>query len=212
MTIIRSAHPADIPAIARIHVAAWHETYRGTLPDATLASLNVRDREQVWRQALTDQPGFRDVVVAERSGRVIGFASGGLAWDAALGMEAEIEALYVLKREQLRGAGTRLIGALARSLADHGLRSAGLWVARDNLAAIAFYRTLGGRVVGSAIRAFGGVAVPSIAIVWPDIEELALWDDPQPVRLAPRRKPAEGDGRWQGAAGRAGLRDARPAA
>ncbi len=212
MTTIRRAHPSDIPAIARIHVASWRETYRGTLPDRMLASLTVRDREATWRGAMTDHPGFRDVVVAERRGQVVAFGSCGLAWDSALGMEGEIEALYVLKREQLRGVGTRLMGAMARAMLDHGLRSAGLWVSRDNLAAIAFYRTLGGRVVGSAIRSFGGMAVPSVAVIWPDLHELAAWDDPEPLSPAPRRKPAEGDGRWPRAAARADRRDARPSA
>lgn len=209
MTIaIRHADQRDLPAIAAIHVDCWRETYRGILSDDLLQALDPRDREAHWRAAMREGAGFRDILVAEERGRLIGFASGGLAWDADLGVEAEVEAIYVRKRDQLRGAGTALMGTMAQSMAGHGLRSAGLWVARGNIAAISFCLTLGGRIAGSGPRAIGGAAVPSVALVWSDLRRLAAhdeaaWDVPmQPPMPGLPRKPAADGARWRAAAAR----------
>ena len=35
---VRRAGPEDAPAIAAIHVTAWHETYTGLLPDTMISS------------------------------------------------------------------------------------------------------------------------------------------------------------------------------
>ena len=50
---IRDATPADIPAIARIHVDSWRTTYRGLMPDDLLAGLSYERRERQWAQAIT---------------------------------------------------------------------------------------------------------------------------------------------------------------
>jgi ribosomal protein S18 acetylase RimI-like enzyme len=40
---IRSASRDDAEAIARVHVQAWQETYRGMVPDGLIAALYLRD-------------------------------------------------------------------------------------------------------------------------------------------------------------------------
>lgn len=207
---IRAAQADDLPQIARLHVASWRESYRGILPEAVMQGLDAGSRETMWRQAMADGSGRRDLVLAERFaksvGETIGFASCGEAWDATLGVDGEIEAVYVLNRFQYRGIGTRLMGALGSAMTARGMRSAGLWVARDNLAAVAFYRALGGLVIGTHMRPLAGLSLPVVGIVWPDLSELALWDDPEPGARRPYA-PAEGDAQSRPAGPRKGRLD-----
>lgn len=215
---IRIAETSDVPDIARLHVASWHESYRGILPEETLRGLDAASRATMWRSAMTDGHGGRDIVLAERlakvsasapesgRGEAIGFASCGEAWDTALGVDGEIEAVYVLNRFQYRGIGTRLMGALGSAMLARGMNSAGLWVARDNLAALAFYRALGGIVIGTYVRPLAGLSLPAVGVVWPDLSELALWNDPEPGSRRPYA-PAEGDAQSRRAVPRKGRLD-----
>src|SRR5690348_16129320 len=80
--IVRAAVPADVVAMAALHVRAWRATYAGLLPDEFLAGLKVEEREARWRQSLTAPevaPAERVILVAERAGTVIGFVAAGHA-------------------------------------------------------------------------------------------------------------------------------------
>ena len=79
MTIIfdvRRAEPADAPSMARVHVDAWRETYRGLMRDAVLDDPALLSwRETFWAAALTD-PRYdqNTVAVASYGGTLIGIA------------------------------------------------------------------------------------------------------------------------------------------
>ena len=79
--ILRPAHRGDAPRLARAHVQAWRETYRGLMPDAVLDRQTVEGRAAMWRQALDpDRPDDgRFTLLLEEAGEVVGFASGGPA-------------------------------------------------------------------------------------------------------------------------------------
>ncbi len=63
---IRDAAEADVQAIARVHVAAWRESYAGLIRPDILAGLSVEDRGRMWRSALAEpRPGFRLVIEGE---------------------------------------------------------------------------------------------------------------------------------------------------
>lgn len=44
---IREANCADAAAIARVHVASWHMTYRGIMPDSVTDVFTVEHRQRV---------------------------------------------------------------------------------------------------------------------------------------------------------------------
>src|SRR5262245_31583704 len=101
MTVtVRLAEREDVAAIARLHVVAWHETYRGLIPDHALAEMRIATRERLWLRLFENDPTDRVLLVAERRGEIIGFAAGGPARDARLRADGEVLALYVLKRAQ----------------------------------------------------------------------------------------------------------------
>jgi ribosomal protein S18 acetylase RimI-like enzyme len=81
------------------------------------------------------------VVVAERNGEVIGFASGGDSRDADGQGEAEVYAVYVSPEEWGEGSGRELMNALEGLIANG--RSVSLWVLAENRGAIGFYDAIG---------------------------------------------------------------------
>jgi len=76
---VRPARIEDIPAMARVHVRSWQQTYRGLMSDEILDDPGfVSRRERLWTAALSDEryANYR-VAVAEHCGKVVGIAMAG---------------------------------------------------------------------------------------------------------------------------------------
>jgi hypothetical protein len=73
---LRRADPDDARAIAQVRIDAWRTTYRGMIPDAYLAAMNVDESEAMWRRVLAAGPNPASVFVAVDSANVVGFACG----------------------------------------------------------------------------------------------------------------------------------------
>ena len=53
---VRAARAEDVPAMARVIVRSWQETYRGVMPDRVLDDPGfVGARERFWTAALVDE-------------------------------------------------------------------------------------------------------------------------------------------------------------
>lgn len=170
---IQTATQDDAMAIATMHVASWRETYMGLMPQAMLDSLLVEDQAARWTRILAkaDQAVF----IAERDGAAIGVASSGKQRDERLraqGFTGEISAIYVLRNEQGKGVGRRLMAAAALSLCGHGHRAASLWVLQDNQPARRFYERLGGQVCGKRDDWRESVTFIELAYGWRDLSAL----------------------------------------
>ena len=133
---LRKATQADAAALGALHVASWHETYTGVIPDEMLAGLSVDARTAMWSKILgvRDEFGRAAVFVAEDNGRVIGFGACGWQREDALtnkGFSGEFGAIYVLRSHQRRGAGRSIIAAMSKELSAAGHTAACLWVLRQ---------------------------------------------------------------------------------
>lgn len=174
---LRKATQADAAALGALHVASWHETYTGILPDEMLAGLSVDARTAMWRKIL-DQPeelGSVAVVVVEDKGRVIGFGSCGHQRDEALadaGFSGEFSAIYVLRSHQGRGVGRSVMAAMSSDLSAAGHAAASLWVLRENNTARAFYHRLGGILVSEKIEERPKGTLIEDAYGWRDLSSL----------------------------------------
>lgn len=164
---IRSAVASDAPAIARVHVRAWRESYRGLVPDATLDALDEAERRARWEDLFSRGTM---TFVAEAGDDVVGFASVGAAREWAGPESGELYALYVLERAKRRGVGSALLAAGARRLLAEGHASMMLWVLARNASARAFYEASGGRVAGARVDDDG---LDKVAYAWPDLRPLA---------------------------------------
>lgn len=171
--MIRRAKPADAAGIAQVHIASWRSSYTGIIPDHYLDTLDVDDREQVWRQRLED-PGHKpSVFVAETEpGKVVGFGAVGSEVDGTPGFDAELYALYLHQSVQRQGIGRELFTTCARHAANEGHQSLLVWALVQNNPARAFYEMMGGRIIAEKIISIGGTELLEVSYGWPDIHTL----------------------------------------
>lgn len=160
---VRHAGPTDAEGIAQVHVATWHTTYRGLLPNDFIDVNTLERRTRFWQKVLTRDD--RLALVVESRGRIVGFALSGATLTPDLGFAGELYALYVLRDQQRRGFGRLLFDASRSGLAAGGFPTMMLWVLADNPAAH-FYKHLGGRFLASRIEEFGGARLEELAYGW----------------------------------------------
>jgi ribosomal protein S18 acetylase RimI-like enzyme len=174
---IRIAAADDAQGLASMHVASWHETYAGILPEKMLASLSVEARAAAWAKIMREPATERSTVVyaAEHEGTIVGFGSCGAQRTESLakrGYDGEVSAIYVLREFQKRRIGIRLFRAMSLDLMRREFKAVALWVLRDNLRARRFYERYGGRVIAEREDVRDGTVLIDLAYGWPDLKEL----------------------------------------
>lgn len=167
--MIRPATPSDAPAIARVHVDSWRETYAGIVPSDFLDGLSYERREQMWRGGLENPNWSGQMLVAEVQNKVVGFVAGGKPQKLENQFDCELWAIYLLKVAQGQGLGRDLFDSFAKSMHTQGHRSMVLWVLRDNPTAN-FYRHLGGIKVAETELEIGGKKLLEDAYGWDNLE------------------------------------------
>lgn len=172
---IREATTADIPGIAKVHVASWQTTYRGMMPESYLAGLSVEESERNWTRYIGAPAPATVICVAEDEGAqvpVVGFAAGGPRRDGDPRYAGELYAIYLLKVAQGQGVGQQLVRAVAERLARAGISSMLVWVLEANPSR-RFYEALGG-VLLSERQSFvvAGMPLAEVSYGWPRIADL----------------------------------------
>ncbi|MDZ5648267.1 GNAT family N-acetyltransferase [Nitrospirillum sp. BR 11828] len=177
--LVRPATVADAAAIARVHVASWRTTYPGQLPDDYLVGLSPEGHAQRWRGLLAGRQRRTFVAVGENIAAdglpatgVVGFATCGAQRTEIRGYEGEFYAIYLYDHAQNQGHGRRLMAAMATELMSSGMRSACVWVLRDNPARW-FYERLGGSRLAEQPITFAGARLTEVAYGWLDLAPLA---------------------------------------
>jgi GNAT superfamily N-acetyltransferase len=163
--VIRPSQKNDIPAISRVYVQTWQETYLGVVPYGYLYAMSAPELEQEF---FTEQHSKQAVsYVAEDAGRIIGFISGGYERQGDTIYNGEIYALYVLKNCQRQGIGTKLVSALAARLNHFGIYSMLVWVLIQNPYR-RFYEKLNGMYLRNHRMPFAGEVIDVAAYGWLD--------------------------------------------
>lgn len=163
--MIAAATVTDARAIGIVHVLAWHETYRGIVPDDILAGLDPAARAERWHRVISTEGG---VFVLRDGKRILGFAAAGPNRDEALPQQGEIYTIYLLSEAQRQGHGRRLMAAMATDLLARDIGSVALWVAGANTAACRFYERLGGVMIAERTEQRGTWSLPCVAYGWHD--------------------------------------------
>jgi GNAT superfamily N-acetyltransferase len=170
----RQAVTADSRAIASLHADSWRRHYRGAYLDSYLDREVDADRQAEWSYRLTRPAPDRLTMVADLGGAVVGFAYTILDFDPRWG--AYLDALHVRHDLKRRGIGAQLMARTARAIARRR-PSTGLylWVLEQNIAAQAFYQTLGGRCIECELSGPfpGGGYAYSYRYAWLDLSRLA---------------------------------------
>jgi len=105
-----------------------------------------------------DEPGSRVAAAVDKSGRMVGLATAGVARDPDALTAWELYSINVVEHHQGSGLADDLMSVTA------GDRDLTLWVVRENTRAQAFYRRYGFGVEG-ATKAHEGTGAPEIRMV-----------------------------------------------
>ena len=160
---IRDATPDDVPALARLHVDTFTETHRGGVSGGPTYEL----RKSQWRQAFENlDDSWFCLVVVDTGGQLVGFAKGTLHDGGIPGFMGELNKIYLLRRVQRQGLGTRLLCAVATRFLAQGVTSM-LLFGDAALPANHFYEAFAAeRLVGPRGEFNGGYG-------WRDLHSLA---------------------------------------
>jgi GNAT superfamily N-acetyltransferase len=171
---VRPAGIGDAPALARVRLETWRTSYRGLIPEAAIAGMDIDEETARWDERLrSPQPGIFLFVaeVSPTSGpgltaaipTAAGFCGGGADREADPDYSGELYAIYVLQAYQGQGVGRTLVRAAVEALRQHGHQSMLIWVLRDNQPARRFYEALGGKAVRERSIEIGGAPLPEVA-------------------------------------------------
>jgi GNAT superfamily N-acetyltransferase len=153
---VRRATINDAPALARVHIQSWLETYAGLMPRSLLDRITVEGRQRQWEQAFRHD---NDVLVADRDDDIVGFASIGSPRDPDV--DLELFTLYLLKAHQGRGIGKALWDAALETARTRGANTLGLWVLETNPTR-GFYEHQGGVPSAHKLETIRGFEVAEV--------------------------------------------------
>lgn len=164
--LIRPAQLADVEGIVQVHVASTEDSY------APLArawpAVDWQQRRAHWAELVTaglESSTQRVDVVAELAGKVVGFASGGVAREPAHGAEVELYVIHVSPDHRARGVGSLLWSETCRRLRGAGLRS--MYVSTlAELRCCSFYQQKGGVELSRRPRPFHGAERTEVIYLW----------------------------------------------
>lgn len=163
----REASIADCPAVARVHVRSWRESFVGIVPQSFLDKMSVEKRTEAFAGRFSD--GSYKMYVAEAAGGdIVGFADFGEARDSVEGYEAELYAIYLAPEYQGKGVGAGLFKRVVDALVRSGKRSLYL-LALEVSPYRSFYEKMGGRVIGSMEKEIEGVMFNVLVYGWNDL-------------------------------------------
>jgi ribosomal protein S18 acetylase RimI-like enzyme len=171
--ILRHAKTSDARDIARVFVNSWRDAYAGVLPQRYLVGLSVDLTAQRWRIRLSrGDPGASTFVAEDPTAGLVGYGNCGVKrTPLPAGMDGEFYELYVDPAAQGRRVGRALMSEMAAHLVARRMRSACVWVLRDNPARW-FYHHLGGRTVAEGSIRYAGAQLSQVAYAWPDLASL----------------------------------------
>ena len=137
MMSIRSAEPADVPAMLAIYDRYVRET--------AVSFEYVTPSEQEFRSRLQEHIAFYPWLVWEEDGQVLGYAYAGRPFErAAYAWNAEISC-YLDERIHGKGVGRALYAELEAILLRQGIRRVYAVITSANQNSLAFHRALGYR-------------------------------------------------------------------
>jgi GNAT superfamily N-acetyltransferase len=143
---IREATPADVPAIAKVHVLSWKESFVGIVPDPFLEKLTIENRIEAFGKRFGEANYQMYVAELENAG-VVGFADAGDPRYDVGDYDAELYAIYLFREFQGKGIGRLLFERIKQFLIERGKTSMYL-LALEVSPYRPFYEKMGGKLVG----------------------------------------------------------------
>jgi GNAT superfamily N-acetyltransferase len=163
--MIRLATSADAWAIARVHVLSWQTGYRGLVSDSVLDNLSIERRAEFWARVFARPLADQRTFVADFSGDVRGFVTGGRCRDKDSPTSGELQAIYVLPEQWDTGTGSALHQVCIDALRADAFTDATLWMVEGNNRALRFYGKHGWKHDGTRkVQEFDGATMNEIRL------------------------------------------------
>ncbi|MEU8244797.1 GNAT family N-acetyltransferase [Nonomuraea sp. NPDC048916] len=184
---IRSGTKDDAEHIAELHTRSWLTAYAEIMPASYLNGPLLHERKAMWSTRLAtvtaEQDHTRCLLVTVDGNALLGFAY------LAVGTDGRIllDNLHVQPERKQSGIGRQLVyHAFGWASEQHPDKTVYLEVLRDNVAAITFYRRLGGHPTKEFMERFpAGFELPVVEYTWgPDIVRILADNRPTTDRLA----------------------------
>ena len=166
---IRPATLGDAEGIARAHTASWRTSYRGILPDAVLARIDVDQRSSSWRHVLQDPSVVTLVAYDVTHHDIVGFCNAGRSRGptrSASRYAGEVYTIYIEHYAKRHGLGREMFELVTDWLRARQLGSLIIWVLDNNHHARRFYEAMGGRAASRMASTVSGFPVVELAYVW----------------------------------------------
>ncbi len=146
---IRRATPADVDAIATMHLASWLAAYRGLVSDEYLDGVTHDNRVDRWARTFgPEEVEATETTLAVEGTRILGLCSFGPRVEPRATTVGEIYSLHVDPNVWRQGIGRLLLDDALLRLQTRGFTRVVLWVLRDNENARRFYAARGWLVTG----------------------------------------------------------------
>jgi GNAT superfamily N-acetyltransferase len=165
---VRDAREPDAVPVTRVQIASWQCVFDGIFTPDQLTSLAGAAPvwEERWRDAITNPPTSRHrilVAVTEGTRDVVGFASVGPATDEDRWprTDAQLYELRVIPDQTRQGHGSRLLHAVASTLADDGFQTVSTWVSSADDALRQLLESSGWAADGARAELDVGVTLPT---------------------------------------------------
>lgn len=180
---IRPLTPNDLPAVARLYLAAAQQAYAAFYPPHLLA-------ETCWQETLAEYRSWYAWPypplgsIAEEDGNLLGFGMGGRIeqdpneLEAPLGYDSEIYKLFVHPQQQRRGIGKALLRDLGQRIAALGCKRILIWSYTQS-ASTQYYQALGGKIIRQTTYNPGGIDLPVCVLGW-QLTDLLAAVSPRP--------------------------------
>lgn len=175
MTVDIAISPAsadDVADMARLHRAIWCDTYRDLAPADVYRALDEDYRRVRWADLFANPRKDQRILLAVQGERLVGIGAIAAPSEPAFGERGEIKLLYVDSAIKRQGLGRRLMREMAREFASMGYSAVGLGVVVGNEPAIAFYRALGGKLVGRYVDPGPLWRSDNLIFAWDDLSLL----------------------------------------
>ncbi|MGB8193472.1 MAG: GNAT family N-acetyltransferase [Chitinophagaceae bacterium] len=160
--IIREATPADVPAIAQLHVETFNETHAPVFKDGPKYEI----REHQWKEIFNSPGNWFCLVIQNERGELVGFAKAHPYTHNDLpDFSGELNKIYLLRKYHRLGLGKKLLCQVAERFLNQGVSSMLLFGEAHN-PTNRFYETLGAEKLFAANGEFHG------GYGWRDLKQL----------------------------------------
>lgn len=168
--VIREAQPSDAPAMARINVATWRNSYGKFLPRQLMEELSCSQKQSEIENffARWEENQAVALVAENKSGEMMAFIMAGKNHRQDLRYMGEIYNLHIAPAFQSRGIGCCLVYRVSQVFRQRNWNTMMVWALAENPSR-RFYEKLGGRVIAQDIDKYRGFNAPVIAYGWNEL-------------------------------------------